>query len=46
MRVREGPFGIIQIGADGAAVYASQIARDPDIALAMHPVTPLTNMPV
>jgi hypothetical protein len=46
MRVREGPFGIIQIGQDGAAVYASQIMRDPDIAHAMRAFQPLTNMAV
>jgi hypothetical protein len=46
MRAREAPFGIIQVGEDGTAVRAAQIARDPDIALAMRALTPLTNMAV
>jgi hypothetical protein len=46
MRAREAPFGIIQVGEDGAAVRAAQIARDPDIAIAMRALTPHTQIPV
>jgi hypothetical protein len=34
-RAREAPFGIVGLGIDGSTVRATQIARDPDIALAM-----------
>ena len=34
-RAREGPFGIVGLGIDGAAIMAGQIARDPEIAFAM-----------
>lgn len=35
-RTREAPFGIIQIGIDGAAVRAAAFARDPEYALLTH----------
>lgn len=35
-RTREAPFGIIQIGIDGAAVRAAGFARDPEYALLTH----------
>jgi len=31
-RTREAPFGIVELGADGAAVRASGMARDPEYA--------------
>jgi hypothetical protein len=34
-RSRDAPFGIIGLGLEGAAVRASQIARDPDITFEM-----------
>lgn len=34
-RTREAPFGIIQVGIDGAAVRAAQIASDPEVRFAM-----------
>lgn len=46
MRAREAPFGIIQVGEDGTAIRAAQIARDPDIAIAMRSLSPYTNMAV
>jgi hypothetical protein len=46
MRAREAPFGIIQVGEDGTAVRAAQIARDPDIAHMMRAFQPLSNMAV
>jgi hypothetical protein len=39
-RARSSPFGVLQIGVDGAAVRAGQIARDPDIAFAMDGISP------
>lgn len=36
-RTREAPFGIIGLGLEGAAVRASAIARDPEIAFLLDP---------
>ena len=36
-RTRESPFGIAQLGLDGAVMRATSIARDPDIALLIGP---------
>lgn len=37
-RTREAPFGIIQIGLDGAAVRAASMARDPEFAFVLEGV--------
>lgn len=36
-RAREAPFGLVQIGLDGAVVRAMQIARDPQLNLELGP---------
>jgi hypothetical protein len=40
-RSREAPFGVLSVGLDGAAIRAGQIARDPEVAFAMDPISPM-----
>lgn len=45
-RSREAPFGVISVGIDGTAVRAGQLARDPEVAYEMNPISALRTLPV
>jgi hypothetical protein len=46
LRMREAPFGLVQVGEDGIAIRAGTLARDPEIVAIMDPATnPAEAMP-